>query len=139
MTPERASLQPMFWAMSNLNKITNEDIIDSGAFSGGTYGAANKLAIESTGVSVALPNTLVKRTAAAGIYCDEIDSPNIVMDAFTLGFFGETPITQPVTITAPTLGIGANDNDVEDAIIELQATVEEILTVLKDLGLVAQS
>ena len=125
--------------MSNLNKITNEDIIDSGTFSGGTYGAANKLAIESVGDDAAIASTLVKRTAAAGIYCAEIDSPNIVMDATTLGFFGTTPITQPVTITAPTLAVGTNDNDVEDAIIELQTTVEEILTVLKDLGLVAQS
>ena len=125
--------------MSNLNKITNEDIIDSGAFSGGTYGAANKLTIESIGDSDANPNTLVKRTAAAGIYCAEIDSSNITMDAGTLGFYGTTPVAQPLAITAPTLSIGANDNDVEDAIIELQATVEEILTVLKDLGLVAQS
>jgi hypothetical protein len=125
--------------MSNLNKITNEDIIDSGAFTGGTYGAANKLAIESVGYDAAIADSLVKRTSTGGIVALEIESTNILMDATTLGFFGETPIVQPLTITAPTLAVGTNDNDVEDAIIELQATVEEILTVLKDLGLVAQS
>ena len=123
--------------MSNLNKITNEDIIDSGAFSGGTYGAANKLAIESIGDSDANPDTLVKRTAAAGIYCAEIDSSNITMDASTLGFYGTSPVAQPLAITAPVLTIGTNDNGVEDAIVELQDKVDQILTVLKDLGLIA--
>ena len=123
--------------MSNLTKITGEDIIDSGTFSSGTYSSANKLAIESVGDDDAIANTLVKRTAAGGIVCSEIDSGNVTMDATTLGFYGTTPVVQPLAITAPTLGIGANDNDVEDAIVELQDKVDQILTVLEDLGLIA--
>ncbi len=125
--------------MSNLNKITNEDIIDSGAFSGGTYGAANKSAIESVGDDDTSASTLVKRTAAGGIICSEFDAGNIIVTATTLGFYGVAAVTQPLTIDAPVLTIGTNDNDVEDAIVELQDKVDQILTVLKDLGLIAAS
>ena len=122
--------------MSNLVKITGEDIIDSGAFSSGTYHVANKAAIESVGDIDAIASTLVKRTAAGGIICAEIDSGNISMDETTLGFFGGSPVTKPVTIDAPEVLI-EEDNDLDDAILELQEKVGEIITALKDVGLIA--
>lgn len=123
--------------MSNLHKITNEDIIDSGAFSGGSYGDANKEAVESVGNVDAVADTLVRRTEFGGIRCLEFDCPALEANASSVGFFGKSPVAQPSVIESPAAIVGFNDNDIENAIVELQDKVDGILTVLKDLGLVA--
>ena len=104
--------------MSNLNKITNEDIIDSGTFTGGTYGTNNQQAIESIGTVTSLASKLVKRGSSSEINCSNLICTGITSLALDmegpankLGFYGATAITQPLTIDAPVLAVGSNDNE----------------------------
>ena len=131
--------------MSNITKITNEDVIATNAFLGGTYGATNLQAIESVGTVTSIASKLVKRSASSeincsSILCTNVGSPVIQSNGSSnlLGFYGEPAVAQALTIEAPVLGVGQNDNDIENAIVELQDKVDQILTVLKNLGLIAK-
>lgn len=146
-----------------IHKLNEYDIITQAAFES----PGNKEAGQILGYTNDVPETIVKRDASGtiaattvttvvieadsivvndAIEINAINSPNIDMTATQLGFFGGSSITQPISINAPIQEIRvANDNDEESAeytstqaaIAELQEKVGEIITTLKELGLVA--